>query len=228
MTFDIEYLKCEKRRYHDRRLYHSILILYDIEESSISKAGTSISMQYDIEETSISKIGTSILLYPGPRDLGRTVFFPVGTDRPARRRPAALDRPGSLQSLFLGRRLRTGNWAGVLSAAYIFYAVGLFQGARRSPSSLRLQVISTGSLPVPHLPARMLCTTCSTVPQGHAWYQPPCNRCRGGSGDPRRAAPRRPQGPAPRRFGTSPSGSICPRCAPLLHMHRPRCLSSLR
>jgi hypothetical protein len=28
----------------------------------------------------------------GPRDSGRTVFFPIGTDRPARRRPAALDR----------------------------------------------------------------------------------------------------------------------------------------
>ncbi len=30
----------------------------------------------------------------GTRDSGRTGFFPVGTDRPARRRPAALDRPG--------------------------------------------------------------------------------------------------------------------------------------
>ena len=29
----------------------------------------------------------------GPRDSGRTVFFPVGADRPARRRPATLDLP---------------------------------------------------------------------------------------------------------------------------------------
>ena len=38
----------------------------------------------------------------GPSDSGRTRFFPVGTDRPARRRPAALDRPGHSRPL-LGR-----------------------------------------------------------------------------------------------------------------------------
>ncbi len=41
----------------------------------------------------------------GPSDSGRTRFFPVGTDRPARRRPVALDsldRPGHSRPL-LGR-----------------------------------------------------------------------------------------------------------------------------
>jgi hypothetical protein len=42
------------------------------------------------------------------------------------------------------------------------------------------------------LPARMLCTTRSTVPQGHAWYHPPCCRFRGGSGAARRTAIRQP------------------------------------
>ncbi len=43
----------------------------DLEESSISKPGTSISMQYDIrvEETSISKFKTSISLYPEIEDV---------------------------------------------------------------------------------------------------------------------------------------------------------------
>jgi hypothetical protein len=38
----------------------------------------------------------------GPSDSGRTRFFPVETDRPVRRRPAALDRPGHSRPL-LGR-----------------------------------------------------------------------------------------------------------------------------
>jgi hypothetical protein len=37
---------------------------YDIEEYSISKKKTSISIYHDIEETSISKFKTSISLYP--------------------------------------------------------------------------------------------------------------------------------------------------------------------
>ena len=68
------------------------------------------------------------------------MFFPVGTDRPARRRPAALDRPGSLPSLFTVRP----GWAVLVSAAYNLYADALFQGDRRSPASLRSQEISTG------------------------------------------------------------------------------------
>ncbi len=61
----------------------------------------------------------------GPRDSGRTVFFPVGTDRPARRRPAALDRPGLSPVPFHGPTR--------LGRACVAY---LFQG---SPASLRSQ-----------------------------------------------------------------------------------------
>ena len=64
---------------------------------------------------------------------------PVASRTPTLR--AALDRPGSLPSLFMVRP----GWAVFVSAAYNLYADALFQGrARRSPSSLHSQEISTG------------------------------------------------------------------------------------
>ena len=81
----------------------------------------------------------------GPRDSGRTVFFPVGTDRPARRRPAALDRPGLTRPFLPGRlpvRISAFTWNTVV---YQLYAVVTFSHERSCLSSLfslrKLQVL---------------------------------------------------------------------------------------
>ena len=125
------------------------------------------------------------------------MFFPVGTDRPARRRPAALDLP-ILSRPFQGRL----GWSFTAEPLQFYFVSlcthctcpSLFVAGHRRSSSLSFARICAVCVPCIS-PARVLHTTRSTVPPGPAWYHPPSRRWRGGSDASRRSLVPRPPGP---------------------------------
>ena len=131
----------------------------------------------------------------GTSDSGRTGFFPVGTDRPARRRPAALDRPGHSRPLrgrlglltrFEFSRTRPNTTCICVPPStdctrprYIY---------RRTPvlAAFFSQRNSTRFRPCTFSPRRGSHSRRSTIPQGHAWTPPSQPPLRGGGGASRR------------------------------------------
>jgi hypothetical protein len=118
----------------------------------------------------------------GRSDSGRTVFFPVGTDRPARRRPAALDRPGHSRPVSKAHRIagsesRTQICVCVSAqkqagdhretcCGFVFVSVFV---SRKDSIWRRLRYISEGHTALASLFHRKFAGLCARISPAHAW-----------------------------------------------------------
>ncbi len=134
----------------------------------------------------------------GPRDSGRTVFFPGGRNGPARPSAAGRSRPPDSLPFLPGptRMELHGRATAILFCVSVYTLYMPVTICRRPPCLSSLSFARICAVCVPCIsPARVLHTTRSTVPPGPAWYHPPSRRWRGGSGASRRSLVPRPPGP---------------------------------